>query len=45
MCILEILSGKNVRAWVSVVLYAKKINENENIKTKKNPGSCLGVAC
>ena len=23
----------------------KKINENENIKTKKNPGSCLGVSC
>ena len=24
----EILSGKNARAWVSMVLYLKKINEN-----------------
>ena len=26
-------------------LILKKINENENIKMKKNPGSSLEVAC
>ena len=42
----RILSGKNAQAWVSMVLYLKKINENENIKMKKkNPGSRLEVAC
>ena len=41
----EILSGKNAQAWVSMVLYLKKINENSNTKTKKNPGSHLEVAC
>ena len=40
----EILSGKNARAWFSMVLYLKKINENLNIKTKKSPGSRLEVA-
>ena len=30
----ELLSDKNARAWVSMVLYLKKINENENIKEK-----------
>ena len=39
----EILSGKNAWAWVSMVLYLKKTNEN--IKMKKKPGSRLGVAC
>ena len=43
--IADILSGKNARAWVSMVLYLKKINENENIKMKKNPGSHLEVTC
>ena len=41
----EILSGKNVRAWVSMFLYSKEINQNHNIKTKKKSwepfGSCL----
>ena len=37
----DILSGKNAPAWVSMVLYLK----NKNIKTKKNPGSHLEVAC
>ena len=41
----EILSGKNARARVSMVLYLIKINQNYNIKTKKNPGSHLEVAC
>ena len=41
----ELLSGKNAGAWVSMVLYLKKINENENTKMKKNPGSRLEVAC
>ena len=40
----EILSGKKARVWVSMVLYLKKINKNENIKMKKNPGSRLEVA-
>ena len=35
----EILSGKNVQAWVSMVLYLKKVNEDQN------PGSRLEVAC
>ena len=37
LCTAVILSGKNARAWVSMVLYLKKINENENenIKEKK----------
>ena len=30
----DTLSGKNARAWVSMVSYLKK-NENENVKTKK----------
>ena len=38
----EILSGKNARAWISMVLYFKKMNENQNIE--KN-GSGLDVAC
>ena len=37
----KILSGKNAQAWVLMVLYLKKINENQNIKMKKNPGRCL----
>ena len=41
----EILSDKNARAWVSMVLYLKKINENLNMKTKKKPGSRLEDAC
>ena len=41
----EILSGKNALAWVSMVLYLKKINQNQNIKMKKSLGSRLEVAC
>ena len=41
----EILSGKNALAWVSMVLYLKKINENKTLKQKKNHGSCLEVTC
>ena len=33
--IAEILSGKNARAWVSMVLYLEKIKINKNIKTEK----------
>ena len=40
----EILSGKNTRAWVSMVLYLKKKNI-KILKQKKNPGSRLEVAC
>ena len=40
----EILSGKNARAWVSMVLYLKKI-EIKMLKQKRNPGSRLEVAC
>ena len=31
----EILSSKNARACVSMVLYLKKINENSNIEMEK----------
>ena len=40
----EILSGKNARAWVSMVLY-KKIMKIKVLKQKINPGSRLEVAC
>jgi hypothetical protein len=30
----KILNAKNVLAWVSMVSYLKKINENKNIKEK-----------
>ena len=40
----EILSGKNVRAWVSMVLYLKK-KKIKVLKQKKNPGTRLEVAC
>ena len=43
--IAEILSGKNVRAWVSMVLYLKKLMKIKILKRKKNPGSRLEVAC
>ena len=41
----EILSGKNARAWVSMVLYLKKLIKIKILKRKKNPGSRLEVAC
>ena len=41
----EILSGKNVRAWVSMVLYLKKQMKIKKLKLEKNPGSRLKVAC
>ena len=41
----EILSGKNARAWVSMVLYLKKSIKIKMLKRKKNPGSRLEVAC
>ena len=41
----EILSGKNARAWVSMVLYLKKLMKIKILKRKKNPGSRLEVAC
>ena len=41
----EILSGKNARAWVSMVLYLKKQMKIKILKRKKNPRSCLEVAC
>ena len=41
----EILSGKNARAWVSMVLYVKKLIKIKILKRKKNPGSHLEVAC
>ena len=40
----EILSGKNARAWVSMVLYLKK-EMKIKISKQKNPGSRLEVAC
>ena len=41
----DILSGKNARAWVSMVLYLKKKIRIKMLKRKKNPGSPLEVAC
>ena len=42
----EILSGKNARAWVSMVLYLKKDMKNKKLKQKKkNPGCRLELAC
>ena len=38
----EILSGKNARAWVSMVLYLEIYIK---ILKQKNPGSRLEVAC
>ena len=43
--IAEILSGKNARAWVSMVLYLKKEIKIKILKRKKNPWSPLEVAC
>ena len=43
--IAEILSGKNARAWISMILYFKKYIEIKILKRKKNPGSRLEVAC
>ena len=43
--IAEILSGKNARAWVSMVLYLKKQMEIRILKQKKNPESRLEVFC
>ena len=37
----EILSGKNARAWISMILYLKKLIK---ILKQKNPGSRLEVA-
>ena len=37
----EILTGKNVRAWVSMVLYLRKYIKIKILKRKKNPGSCV----
>jgi hypothetical protein len=42
--IAEILSGKNGRAWVSMVLYLKK-KKIKLLKQERNPGSPLEVAC
>ena len=39
----EILSGKNERAWISMVLYLKKIKIK--MLKQKNPVSRLKVAC
>ena len=41
----EMLSGKNARARVSMVLYLKKLIKIKILKRKKNPGSHLEVAC
>ena len=41
----KILSVKNVRAWVSMVSYLKKLIKIRILKRKKNPGSRLGFAC
>ena len=35
----EVLSGKNARAWVSMVLYLIKCMKIKILKRKKNPGS------
>ena len=43
--IAEILSGKNVRAWVSMVLYLKKKLKLKYLNEKKNPGSPVEVTC
>ena len=40
----EISTGKNVRAWVLMVLYLKK-KKIKVLKQKKNPGTRLEVAC
>ena len=41
----EILSGKNARAWVSMVLLYLKKEMKIKILKQKNPGSHLEVAC
>jgi hypothetical protein len=41
----DILSGKNVRALVSMVSYLKKYMKIKMLKRKRNPGSPLEVTC
>ena len=38
------ISGKNARAWLSMVLCLKRM-KSKILKQKKNPGSRLEVAC